>query len=95
LGPALCLSAFLLLPYLLYELQAGNVQLFLVEMVCLALLLGDEHPFVSSLLLGLATAIKVWPAFILPFLAARGQGRWRLGVRAIAATGVFTVLPGF
>jgi len=95
IGPALCLSAFLLLPYLLYELQAGNAQLFLVEMVCLALLLGDEHPFLTSLLLGLATAIKVWPAFVLPFLAARGRGRWRLGVRALAATGIFTVLPGF
>jgi hypothetical protein len=94
-GPALCLAAFLLLPYLLYELKAGNVQLFLVEMVCLALLLGDEHPFLSSLLLGLATSIKVWPAFVLPFLAARGQGRWRLGVRALAATAVFTVAPGF
>lgn len=93
LGPALCLSAFLLLPYLLYSLQAGNVQLFLVEMVCLALLLGDEHPFVTSLLLGLATAIKVWPAFILPFLAVRG--RWRTGVQALAATAVFTVAPGF
>jgi hypothetical protein len=94
-GPALCLSAFLLLPYLLYSLQAGNVQLFLVEMVCLALLLGDEHPFVASLLLGLATAIKVWPGFILPFLAIRGRKRWRIGVQALAATAVFTVAPGF
>ncbi|MGD0697212.1 MAG: glycosyltransferase family 87 protein [Terriglobia bacterium] len=93
LGPALGISALLLLPYLLYELQVGNVQLFLVEMVCLALLLCDEHPIASSLLLGLATAIKVWPAFILPFLAARG--RWRVGVQAFAATGAFTVLPGF
>jgi hypothetical protein len=92
-GPALCLSAFLLLPYLLYELQTGNVQLFLVEMVCLALLLCDEHPYTVSLLLGLATAIKVWPAFVLPFLAARG--RWRIGVQALAATAVFTVAPGF
>jgi hypothetical protein len=92
-GPALCLSTFLLLPYLLYALQAGNVQLFLVEMVCLALLLSDEHHFVASLLLGLATAIKVWPGFILPFMAARG--RWRIGVQSLAATAVFTVAPGF
>jgi hypothetical protein len=59
LGPALGISALLLLPYLLYELQVGDVQLFLVEMVCLALLLCDEHPFAASLLLGLAAAIKV------------------------------------
>ena len=38
-GLALGVSALLLLPYLLYELKVGNVQLFLVEMVCLALLL--------------------------------------------------------
>jgi len=94
LGPALGISALLLLPYLLYELQVGNVQLFLVEMVCLALLLCDEHPFVASLLLGLATAIKVWPGFILPFLAVRGRGRWRIGVQSLAAAGFFTVLPG-
>jgi len=91
-GPALCLSALLLVPYLLHELESGNVQLFLVEMVCLALLICEEHPEVSSVLLGLATAIKVWPVFILPFLAARG--RWRLAAHALAATGVFTVLPG-
>ncbi len=95
MSPALGISALLLLPYLLYELQMGNVQLFLVEMVCLALLLCDEHPFVSSLLLGLATAIKVWPAFILVFLAVRGRGRWRIGVQTLIATGVFTVMPGF
>jgi hypothetical protein len=93
LGPALGISAALLLPYLLYELQVGNVQLFLVEMVCLALLLCDEHPFLASLLLGLATAIKVWPGFILPFLAVRGRGRWRIGAQSLAAAGLFTVLP--
>jgi hypothetical protein len=93
LGPALGISSLLLLPYLVYELQVGNVQLFLVEFVCLALLLCDEHPFVASLLLGLTAAIKVWPGAILPFLVVRG--RWRLGVRALAATGVFTALPGF
>jgi len=92
-GPALCIPALLLLPYLLYELQVGNVQLFLVEIVCFALLLCDEHPFVASLLLGLATTIKVWPAFIVPFLAARG--RWRIGAQSLAATAAFTVAPGF
>jgi hypothetical protein len=94
-GPALWTSALLLLPYLLYELQVGNVQLFLVETVCLALLLCDKHPFVASLLLGVATSIKVWPGFILPFLAVRGSGRWRVGLQALAATGVLTVAPGF
>jgi hypothetical protein len=95
LGPALLITGLLLLPYLVYELQVGNVQFFLVEIVCLALLLCDEHPFPSSLLLGLATAVKVWPAFLLPFLAVRGRGRWRVGAQTLIATGVFTVMPGF
>lgn len=94
-GPALWISAVLLVPYLVYELQVGNAHLFLVEMVCLALLLCDEHPFVSSLVLGLAAAVKVWPAFVLPFLAVRGRGRWRVGVQALIAMAVFTVVPGF
>ena len=92
-GPALGISALLFLPYLLYEMQIGNVQLYLVEMVCLALLLSDQHPVVASLLLGLATAIKVWPGFVLPFLAVRGRGRWRIGAQSITAAGLFTVLP--
>ena len=92
--PALWTSALLFLPYLAYELQMGNVQFLLVEMVCFALLLGDQRPVVSSLLLGLATAIKVWPVFILPFLAVRGHGRWRIGVQGLAATAAFTIAPG-
>ena len=94
-GPALGISALLLLPYLLYDLQVGNVQIFLVEMVCLALLLCDEHPVASSLLLGLAAAIKVWPAFVLPFLAARGHRRWCIGLQSVTAAGIFTLVPGF
>jgi len=92
-SPALGISALLFLPYLLYEMQIGNVQLYLVEMVCLALLLSDRHPVIASLLLGLATAIKVWPGFILPFLAVRGHGRWRIGAQSLLAAGLFTVLP--
>jgi len=92
--PALAISALLLVPYLLYELQVGNVQLFLVEMVCLALLLCDEHPHLSSLLLGLAAAIKVWPVFILPFLAVRGRKCRRMGLQSLAGAGIFTAVPG-
>jgi len=95
LVPALCISALLLLPYLLYELQVGNVQLFLVEMACLALLLCDQHPIVASLLFGLGTAIKVWPGLVLFFLAVRGHARWRIGLQALAAAGALTVAPGF
>jgi hypothetical protein len=92
-GTALGVSLLLLLPFITYEIQSGNVQLLVVEMACLALLMCDERPTVSSVLLGLATAIKIWPVFILPFLAARR--RWRVSVKALAATGLFTALPGF
>jgi Glycosyltransferase family 87 len=86
------ISALLLLPYLVYDLQIGNVQFLLVEMVCLALLICDEHPWVSSLLIGLAAAVKVWPAFVIPFLVVRG--RWRIGGQALVTTGAFTLVPG-
>ncbi len=91
LWPAVSVPALLLLPYLVHELESGNVQLLLVELVCFALLLCDEHPFVSSLLLGLTAAIKVWPAFLFPYLALRG--RWRLGVHASLAAALLTVAP--
>ena len=89
--PAVSLSALLLMPYFVHELESGNVQLLLVELVCFALLLGDEHPFVSSLLLGLTAAIKIWPAFLFPYLALRG--RWRIGIYASSATVLLTVAP--
>jgi hypothetical protein len=62
-----------------------------VELVCYALLLCDEHPIVSSVLLGLAAAVKVWPLFILPYLALRG--RWRIGIQASLATALLTIAP--
>lgn len=89
--PAVSLSALLLLPYLFLEFKYGNVQFLLVELVCFALLMCDEYSFLASLLLGLAAAIEVWPIFILPYLAARG--RWRFGVQAAVAGGLFTVAP--
>ncbi|MGD0923010.1 MAG: glycosyltransferase family 87 protein [Terriglobia bacterium] len=89
--PAISFSALLLLPYFVHELKSGNVQFLLVELVCYALLLSDEHPIVSSLLLGLAAAVKVWPLFVLPYLAVRG--RWRIGIQASLATALFTIAP--
>src|SRR6266404_5648200 len=79
------------MPYLVQELKIGSVQLFIVEFVCCALLLCDEHPYAGSLLLGLAAAIKVWPMLLFPFLALRG--RWRFGFQALSATALLTVAP--
>lgn len=92
-GRAAWLSGLLLLPYILHDIQLGNVQLFLVEMVCFALLLSGKRPVTSGALLGLATAIKVWPGFIVPFLVARR--RWREGLLTVTFSGMFTIIPGF
>lgn len=93
LGPALTLSGLILAPYLLYELQVGNVQLFLIEMICLGLLLADDHPMAAALLLGLATAIKIWPGCMLVALVLRG--RWKIGLTALWSAGISSVVPGF
>ena len=87
------IPALLMLPYVLQELQSGNVQLFLVEMLCFAILVCDQHELAAGGLIGLAAAIKVWPAFIVPFFAVRR--RWRLAVTSSAAGGLFTLIPGF
>lgn len=89
--PSLSISALLLLPYLVHELAIGNVQLLIVELSCLALLLGDEHRLASGLLLGLATAIKVWPVLLLPYLVLRR--RLRVAVHSSWAAAALTVAP--
>lgn len=86
------IPAFLLLPYLVHELNLGNVQLLIVELVCFALLLSDHHPLASGCLLGLATAIKVWPVFLLPYLLLRR--RWRVAVHSSWASAALTLAPG-
>jgi hypothetical protein len=89
---ALSIPTFLLLPYLVHELVLGNVQLLIVELVCFGLLLSDGHPLAGGSLLGLATAIKVWPVFLLPYLVLRR--RWRVAVHSSWASAVLTLTPG-
>jgi hypothetical protein len=88
---AFLISALLLVPYLVQDLRLGNLQLLVVELVCAALLLGDDRPLLGSMLLGLAAAIKLWPLFFLPYLALRA--RWRFAAQALLAAGVLTVAP--
>ena len=71
--PAFLTVALLLLTYLVHELDLGNVQLLVVEIVCFALLLLDQHRIG-----GLAAAIKVWPAFLLRYLLLRRHWRFTL-----------------
>jgi hypothetical protein len=76
--PAFLIPALLLLPYLVHELDLGKVQLLVVEIVCFALLLLDQHRIGGGLLLGLAAAVKVWPAFLLRYLLLRRHWRFTL-----------------
>ncbi len=86
----LWVPALLLTPYVVKVIEMGNVQLLVVELACFALLL-DRRPTLAGLLLGLAAAIKVWPAFLVPYLAFRE--RQRFAAKATAAACVFTIAP--
>jgi hypothetical protein len=83
----------LLLPagYVIQELHYGNVEFFIFGITALALLRAHREPAVSAVALGLAAALKVWPLFFVPLLAARR--RLRTAALALAFTAMFTFSP--
>jgi hypothetical protein len=81
----------LLLPYLAKMLKGGNVQLLIVVLACFSLLEAKRRPLLAGLLLGLAAAFKVWPAFLAPYLVLRG--RWRAAVAEAFSASVLTLAP--
>jgi Glycosyltransferase family 87 len=85
------IPALLLLPYLAKMLEGGNVQLLIVVLACFALLEADRRPLLAGLLLGLAAALKVWPAFLAPYLVLRR--RWRAAVAEALSASVLTIAP--
>lgn len=82
-----CLSA----PFLVQELKGGNVQFFIFALVAAALLAFRKTPWLGAFLLALATSLKVWPFFFVPYLAARR--RYREAAATVALTVVLTLLP--
>jgi hypothetical protein len=80
-------------PYLIEEFRYGNAQFFVVALTIAGLLLLRERPVLAAASLGLATSIKVWPLFFLPYLAVRRE--WK----AVGYTAAFVVflalLPAF
>ena len=68
---AVCIAG----PYIVMEARYGNVQFFIFALVAWALLSLPGHPRRAAGALGLATSLKVWPLFFLPYLAVRGHQR--------------------
>jgi Glycosyltransferase family 87 len=88
---AIWIPALLLLPYLAKMLKGGNAQLLIVVLAWFALLEADRRPLLAGLLLGLAAAFKIWPAFLVPYLVLRR--RWRVAVAEAVSASVLTVAP--
>ncbi len=75
----------------LCELRFGNAQGYVFALVAAALLWADERPRTAAASLGLAVALKVWPLFFVPYLAARR--RFSAAAATLAWGAGFTLLP--
>ncbi len=77
---------------LLYiELRTGNIQMLIFALVAAALLSVHRRPIYSGILLGTATALKVWPLAFLPYLAALRM--WRIATLGLVIAAILTVAP--
>lgn len=72
-------------PYLVQEFRYGNAQFFIFALVAASLLWLRTRPVPAAFALALATSLKVWPLFFLPYLAMRRHAR------VVAWTFAFTV----
>ena len=79
-------------PYLVEEFRYGNAQFFVFALSAAALLLVDESPVLSAGSLALGISVKVWPLFLLPYLAARRN--WRAVSYTAAFVALLAMLPG-
>jgi hypothetical protein len=77
--------------YVVEDFRYGNAQFFVFALVAVALLIARERPMMSGAALALAIAIKVWPAFFVPYLAARRD--WKVVGWAVTLCIAFTLLP--
>jgi len=90
-GPLYFVPALVITPYLIEEFRYGNAQFFVVALTSAALLLLAARPVWAGLALGLAISIKVWPAFFLPYLAARRD--WKGLSCTLAFVAAMALLP--
>ena len=77
--------------FVLTELRYANAQFFIFALTAASLLLIDRRPRLAAAALGLAIALKVWPLFFVPYLAA--LRRWRVAAASLAVAGVLTLAP--
>ncbi len=88
------LIAFLCIaPYLVEEFRYGNAQFFIFALSAAALLLVNERPVLSGASLALGISVKVWPLFLLPYLAVRRK--WKAVSYTVVFVALFAILPGF
>ncbi len=84
---AACIAA----PYVFLEIRYGNAQFLVFALAAAGLFQLSRRPRAASALLGFAAAIKLWPVFFFPILAAAKR---RLeAVWAVAAMGLLSALP--
>lgn len=90
-SPNWVLVCALALPYLVLEFRYANAQFFVFALTVWALMRVERFPRRAAFVLGLATAIKVWPLFFVPYWAARGRVAAAFG--AVASAALLTLLP--
>ncbi len=78
-------------PYIVMEFRYANAQFYVFALTAAALFLSSERPARAGVLLGTAVAIKIWPLFFVPYLAA--LRRWRAAGFAVATAIGLTLLP--
>jgi hypothetical protein len=92
LAPAGLLLAFLFIaPYIVEEFRYGNVQFFVFALAAAGLWMARKRPVLSGASLALAIAIKVWPLFFIPYLAARQD--WKVVASALCFAAALTLTP--
>jgi hypothetical protein len=79
-------------PYLVEEFRYGNAQFFIFALSAVALLLVNERPILSAASLALGISVKVWPLFLLPYLALRRN--WTAVSYTVVFVALFAMLPG-
>ncbi len=78
-------------PFVIQDFRYGNAQFFVFALTAFALLLARERPLLSAGALSLGIAIKVWPAFFVPYLLVRKD--WKVATWTLALTVVLTIVP--
>ena len=78
-------------PFVIAELNSGNVQLLIFAMAAAGFCLLESRPKSAAALFALGTSIKAFPAFFIPYLWMRGYRRVAYSFAGLLA--LFLLLP--